>query len=153
MKISAQDEYGLRILLQIARAKNADGLNLSQISELENISSAYAAKMTRQLRLAGLIQSIRGHQGGYLLAKPPHEIKINQVLKAMGGPMFDEKFCGNHTGNMSLCTNSVDCSLRSLWTILQFNMDKLLDQVTLQDLMKSESQVNVNLAKLSELLE
>ena len=149
MKISAQDEYGLRILLQIARARTSDGLNLSQISELENISQAYAAKITRLLRIAGFIQSIRGHKGGYILALPPQEIKINHVLKAMGGAMFDEKFCGQHSGTLSLCTNSVDCSLRSLWTILQLNMDKLLDQISLQDLMKSESQVNLNLAKLS----
>ena len=150
MKISAQDEYGLRILLQIARAKTEEGLNLPQISELENISQAYAAKITRQLRIAGFIQSIRGHKGGYILAMPANEIKINQVLRSMGGAIYDEKFCGQHAGTLSLCTNSVDCSLRSLWTILQLNVDKLLDQISIQDLMKSEVQVNANLARISE---
>ncbi len=150
MKISAQDEYGLRILLQIARAHPEEGLSLSQLSELENISQAYAAKLTRSLRMAGLIQSMRGHKGGYILALPTDQIKVNQVLRAMGGVMYDEKFCGIHTGAMSLCTNSVDCSLRSLWTMLQFNMDKLLDQVSLKDLMKPEVQVNANLSLLSE---
>jgi Rrf2 family transcriptional regulator, iron-sulfur cluster assembly transcription factor len=149
MKISAQDEYGLRILLQIAKAHPEEGLNLSQISELENISQAYAAKITRLLRIAGFIQSMRGHKGGYILALPASEIKINQVLKSMGGAIYDEKFCGQHSGTMSLCTNSVDCSLRSLWTILQINMDKLLDQISIQDLMKSENQVNANLTKIS----
>ncbi len=150
MKISAQDEYGLRILLQIARAHPEEGLNLSQLGELESISQAYAAKITRSLRMAGFIQSIRGHKGGYILALPPKEISINQVLKALGGAIYDEKFCGQHAGNLSLCTNSVDCSLRSLWTILQLNMDKLLDQISIHDLMKSESQVNANMSKLSE---
>lgn len=150
MKISAQDEYGLRILLQIARAPSVEGLNLSQIGELENISQAYAAKLTRLLRIAGFIQSIRGHKGGYILAKHPAEIKINQVLKSMGGPMFDEKFCGQHAGTLSLCTNSVDCSLRSLWTILQLNMDRLLDQISIEDLMTSEKQANTNLTALTE---
>lgn len=149
MKISAQDEYGLRILLQIAKAHPGEGLNLSQISELENISQAYAAKITRLLRIAGFIQSIRGQKGGYILAMPSSEIRINHVLKSMGGVLYDEKFCGQHSGNLSLCTNSVDCSLRSLWTILQINMDKLLDQVSIQDLMKSETQVNSSLSKLS----
>jgi Rrf2 family transcriptional regulator, iron-sulfur cluster assembly transcription factor len=150
MKISAQDEYGLRILLQIARAHPEEGLSLSQLSELENISQAYAAKLTRSLRMAGLIQSMRGHKGGYILALPTDQIKVNQVLRAMGGVMYDENFCGNHSGAMSLCTNSVDCSLRSLWTMLQFNMDKLLDQVSLKDLMKPEVQVNSNLSILSD---
>lgn len=150
MKISAQDEYGLRILLQIARAHPEEGLSLSQISELENISQAYAAKLTRSLRMAGFIQSMRGHKGGYILALPTEEIKVNQVLKAMGGVMYDEKFCGLHSGSLSLCTNSIDCSLRSLWTILQWNMDKLLDQISLKDLMNPEVQVNSNLSIISE---
>lgn len=152
MKISAQDEYGLRILLQIAKAHPDEGLSLSQISDLENISQAYAAKLTRSLRMAGFIQSIRGHKGGYILALPTDEIKVNQVLKAMGGVMYDDKFCGQHTGTMSLCTNSIDCSLRSLWTILQSSMDQLLDQISLKDLLKNENQVSHNLSALSEKL-
>jgi Rrf2 family transcriptional regulator, iron-sulfur cluster assembly transcription factor len=152
MKISAQDEYGLRILLQIAKVPAEEGLNLSQISELESISQAYAAKLTRALRMAGFIKSIRGHKGGYVLAKLPEEIKINDVLRAMGGAIYDEKFCGLHTGTLSLCTNSIDCSVRSLWTILQSNVDKLLDQITIKDLMKSEYQVNKNLMNLTEQL-
>ncbi len=150
MKISAQDEYGLRILLRIAKAHPEEGLSLSQIGELENISQAYAAKLTRSLRMAGFIQSMRGHKGGYILALPTSEIKVNHVLKAMGGVMYDEKFCGHHAGTLSLCTNSIDCSLRSLWTMLQWNMDKLLDQVSLADLLKSEVQVNTKLSVLSE---
>lgn len=150
MKISAQDEYGLRILLQIAKAHPEEGLNLSQISELENISQAYAAKITRTLRIAGFINSIRGHKGGYILSMPAEEIRINQVLKSMGGAMYDEKFCGQHAGTMSLCTNSVDCSLRSLWTILQVNMDRLLDQISLNDLIKTESQTSHTLSRLAD---
>ncbi len=150
MKISATDEYGLRILLQIARAHAEEGLNLSQISELENISQAYAAKITRSLRMAGFIQSMRGHKGGYILAMSPKDIRINQVLKSLGGAIYSDKFCGKHSGNLSLCTNSVDCSLRSLWTIVQLSMDNLLDQISIYDLLKSETQVNQNLAKISE---
>lgn len=150
MKISAQDEYGLRILIQLARAKSEDGLNLAQLSALEKISMAYAAKITRALRIAGFIKSIRGHKGGYTLALSPEDIRINQVLRAMGGAIYDEKFCGQHTGALSLCTNSVDCSLRSLWTILQLNVDKLLDQITIRDLMRDEEQVNVNLLRISD---
>ncbi len=150
MKISAQDEYGLRILLRIAKAHPEEGLSLSQIGELEKISQAYAAKLTRSLRMAGFIQSMRGQKGGYILALSTTEIKVNNVLKAMGGVMYDEKFCGQHAGSLSLCTNSIDCSLRSLWTMLQWNMDKLLDQISLADLLKSEVQVNTNLSVLSE---
>ncbi len=152
MKISAQDEYGLRILLQIARAQSEDGLSLSQISELENISQAYAAKMTRSLRMAGFISSIRGHKGGYILARPTDQIKISEVLRAMGGAIYDDTYCGQHTGSSALCTNSIDCSLRSLWTILQRSIDQLLDKVTVADLMQSEKKVSSNLMDLSDMV-
>lgn len=151
MKISAQDEYGLRILLRIAKAHPEEGLTLGQIGELENISLAYAAKLTRLLRIAGFIKSMRGHKGGYILAKPSSEIKVKQVLKLMGGAIYDDKFCGQHSGAMSFCTNSVDCSLRSLWTILQINMDNLLEQISISDLLYSESNVTSKLAKIAGL--
>lgn len=151
MKISAQDEYGLRILLQIARASEDEGLNLSQLSELEKISQPYAAKITRSLRLGGLIKSIRGHKGGYTLAKEPGSMTVNEVLKTLGGMMYDSKFCAQYTGQNQLCTNSVDCSLRSLWTIVQFNLDKILDQITIKDLMHKEEDVNKKLNKLVSL--
>lgn len=145
MKISAQDEYGLRILLRIAKAPLDEGLSLSQISELERISQPYAAKITRTLRLAGFIQSIRGHKGGYILALPPGKIRISEVLKAMGGSLYDEKFCGQHTGTHALCTHSIDCSVRSLWTVLQSSVDRILDQVTIEDLVQPEAHAQANL--------
>ncbi len=88
-----------------------------------------------------------------MLAKLPEDIKVNQGLRAMGGAMYDEKFCGLHAGALALCTNSIDCSLRSLWTILQFNMDKLLDQISIHDLMKSELQAHLNFTKMADKLD
>jgi len=61
-------------------------------------------------------------------------------LKALGGPMFNSTFCGSHTGTMKLCTNSVDCSARSLWQMIQYTLDQLLDKVTLHDLVNSENE-------------
>lgn len=146
MKISSQDEYGLRILLRIARADAELGLSIPQLSELEGISEPYVGKLTRTLRLAGLVQSTRGHKGGYILAKPVEAININEVLTALGGKLFDQKFCGDHTGiSGGLCTNSVDCSVRSLWKMVQFTLDNLLDKVTLADLMNTEGAFNEQL--------
>jgi|GEM_PF-4525012 len=84
MKISSQDEYGLRILLRIGRADTEKGLSIPQLSELEGLSVAYVGKLTRILRLAGFIESTRGQKGGYILSKPVEEIKINDVLNALG---------------------------------------------------------------------
>lgn len=139
MKITAQEEYGLRILIRIARCADADGLSIPQISEAEGLTQTYTAKLTRSLRLAGFINSTPGQKGGYVLAKSQHQIIINQVLKALGGTLFGDEFCASHIGAVNLCTNSVDCSARSLWKMVQFTLDNLLDKITLADLCATEN--------------
>lgn len=140
MKITAQEEYGLRILIRIAGCKDKEGMSIPRLSEAEGLSSHYVAKLTRILRMAKLINSTPGYKGGYILARPSQEIVINDVLKALGGVMFDKRFCGLHAGSMRLCTNSVDCSARSLWQMIQVTVDQLLNQVTLYDLVNTEKE-------------
>lgn len=142
MKITAQVEYGLRIMVRISRCKDEKGLNIRQLSEAEGLSTNYVAKLTRVLRMKGLINSTRGHMGGYILAKPAATITINNTLKALGGSFFDKKFCDSHAGMLTLCTNSVDCSIRSLWSMMQVTLDKLLDKITLADMVKNEKDVS-----------
>ena len=142
MKITAQVEYGLRIMVRITRCTDEKGLSIRQLSEAEGLSKNYVAKLTRVLRMKGLINSTRGHMGGYILAKPAATMTINDTLKALGGSFFDKKFCDNHTGMLTLCTNSVDCSIRSLWSMMQATLDKLLDKVTLADMVKTEKDVS-----------
>ena len=140
MKISAQEEYGLRVLIRIGACKDKEGMSIPQLSEAEGLSPHYIAKLTRILRMAGFINSTPGYKGGYVLAMPAKEIVINNVLKALGGAVFDTQFCGSHSGSLKFCTNSVDCSSRSLWQMIQFILDKFLDQVTLHDLTNPEKE-------------
>jgi Rrf2 family iron-sulfur cluster assembly transcriptional regulator len=148
MKITAQEEYGLRILLRIARCNDSNGMSIPQLSEAEGLSPAYVAKLTRTLRQFGYINSTPGNKGGYVLAQPAKEVNMNQVLKTLGGPLFDKSFCGDYSGSLKFCTNSVDCSVRSLWTMIQFSVDQLLDKVTLSDLINSEENSDNFLEKM-----
>jgi len=150
MKITAQEEYGLRILIRIAACKDTAGLSIPQLSEMEGLSSHYVAKLTRVLRMGGFINSTPGLKGGYVLAKPAKEIGIKQVLKVLGGVLFDQDFCGQHAGSLKLCTNSVDCSARSLWQMIQFTVDQLLDKITLHELVNPEKQSDKFLNQLLE---
>ena len=150
MKITAQVEYGLRIMVRITRCKDEKGLSIRQLSEAEGLSANYVAKLTRILRMKGLINSTRGHMGGYILSKPAAAITINHTLKALGGSFFDKKFCESHSGILTLCTNSVDCSIRSLWSVMQISLDKLLDEVTLADMVKNEKDVSTVLENVIE---
>jgi Rrf2 family transcriptional regulator, iron-sulfur cluster assembly transcription factor len=138
MKITAQEEYGLRILIRIGSCKDSDGMSIPQLSEAEGLSTPYVAKLTRTLRMSGFINSTPGNKGGYILARPATEIIINDVLKALGGAIFDNDFCGTHSGTLKMCNHSVDCSSRSLWQMIQFLLDRFLDKVTLNDLVVSE---------------
>lgn len=140
MKITAQEEYGLRILLRIARHDQKEGISIPAISESEGLSTAYVAKLTRILRIAGYINSTPGNKGGYVLAQPAGQVNINQVMKVLGGALFSKKFCEDYPGALKLCTNSIDCSIRSLWQMIQFTVDQLLDKVTLQDLISPEQE-------------
>jgi Rrf2 family protein len=90
--------------------------------------------------MEGFINSTPGYKGGYVLAKPSTEIKIKKVLEALGGALYDKSFCASHAGELKLCTNSVDCSARSLWQMIQFAVDQLLERVTLQDLVMPEKE-------------
>lgn len=150
MKITAQEEYGLRILIRIARCRDEAGMSIPQLSEAEGLSSHYVAKLTRLLRMQGFINSTPGYKGGYVLAKPANKTIISKVLNALGGTLFDKDFCGLHSGALKLCVNSVDCSSRSLWQMVQSRIDQLLDQVTLADLVNSEKESGKNLHQLFE---
>ncbi|MDE3211819.1 MAG: Rrf2 family transcriptional regulator [Bacteroidota bacterium] len=150
MKITAQEEYGLRILLRIAKCEDKYGMSIPQLSEAEGLSPAYVAKLTRKLRLVGYLNSTPGNKGGYVLAKPACQINMNQVLKTLGGPLFDKTFCGDYSGALKFCTNSVDCSVRSLWQMIQLSVDQFLDKVTLADLINSEEKSESLLNTLAE---
>jgi Rrf2 family transcriptional regulator, iron-sulfur cluster assembly transcription factor len=95
--------------------------------------------------MEGFINSTPGYKGGYVLAKSAEQIVINDVLKALGGMLFDQQFCDTHTGLGRLCTNSVDCSTRSLWKMIQYTLDNLLNKLTLKDLMVNEKEVELKL--------
>ncbi len=73
MKISSQEEYGLRIMLRISRFNDDEGMSIPQLSEAEGLSIPHVSKITRSLRMSGLIKSTRGHKGGYLMSKPAIE--------------------------------------------------------------------------------
>ena len=80
MKITAQEEYGLRILIRIAGCHTEEGMSIPQLSEAEGLSSHYVAKLTRILRMEGFINSTPGYKGGYVLALPANKIILNKAL-------------------------------------------------------------------------
>lgn len=139
MKLTSQEEYGLRCLLRLAR--EGESLTIPKISQKEGISNFYVAKLMRILRRGGLVKSARGQAGGYELARLPDKIVVGEALAILGGRLYDPTFCQEHSGIETSCANSVDCSVRSLWRAVQLVIDQVLSKTTLKDLLSNEQEM------------
>jgi Rrf2 family protein len=144
MKITAQEEYGLRCLLRLARAQGSQPLTIPEIAAAENLSQPYVGKLLAVLRQAGLIESVRGRTGGYHLARPAAEIRLGSVMLVLGEPLFEEPgYCDRHAGpeTNGPCVHRDSCTIKGLWEMLDGWLRHILDQVTLSDLLQGEMPV------------
>lgn len=135
MKISAQEEYGIRCLLQIGRKGPEASLTIPEISRAEGLSAHYVAKLMRVLRRGGLVKSVRGQSGGYTLSRPLNQITVTEALAVLGGRLYEPEFCDQHVGSEEVCAHTIDCSIRFLWRSVQVVVDQLLSKTTLEDLL------------------
>ena len=144
MKITAQEEYGLRCLLQLAQA-DAQGLTVKEIATREGLSPAYVEKLLRLLAKGGLIHSVRGAHGGYLLSRKPQEIRLGEAVRALGKVPTIQEICDRHPGNRASCVHLEDCCIRSAWSTLTSAIESLMSKVFISDLMGPEVKVRQNL--------
>jgi Rrf2 family protein len=142
MKLSSQEDYGLRCLLRVGRAAQGESLTIPELSRAEGISEPNVAKMMRVLRRGGFVKSTRGQSGGYALSRPAGDIAVGQVLAVLGGRLYEPAFCEGHSGLERSCTHMPDCSIRSVWRMVQQAVDQVLGKITLKDLLKSEPEMN-----------
>lgn len=137
MKFSAQEEFGLRCLLQIARLGPEGSLTIPEIARNEGMSTTHVAKLLMILRKDGFLVATRGQQGGYALARPADKTYVGDVLATLGGRLYDDGFCDRHNGAEE-CRHHVDCSVRSLWQSIQSAVDNIVATLTLTDLLESK---------------
>jgi Rrf2 family transcriptional regulator, iron-sulfur cluster assembly transcription factor len=148
MKISAQEEYGLRCLLQLARAETmGESLTLPQLARLEGISAANAGKLMWIMTKAGLVQSTRGIKGGYTLARPASEIHLNQVIRVLEGEPA-ESHCKSYAGVLDACVHTGDCGIRPVIVELHQIVDNALADITLSQLLGTEKNVDAALHQI-----
>lgn len=142
MRISAQEEYGLRCLLQLARAGvQRESLTIGQIAGLEGISVANAGKLMWILSKAGLVQSQRGIKGGYRLSRPASEIHLNEVISVLDDESV-ETHCKSYAGVLDSCVHTGDCGIRPVIVELHQIVDNALSEITLSQLLGSEANVD-----------
>ena len=141
MKISSQEEYGLRCLLQLARVPAGQLISVKDIAEKEGLSSAYVEKLLRLMSQADLVHSVRGIKGGYALNSTPDKIVLSRVMRALGGVQTTDDICGSFTGHESSCVHIENCGIRSVWTQLTAHIQDFLDNTSLASLLSDEGMV------------
>jgi Rrf2 family protein len=150
MKVSAQEEYGLRCLLQLASLAKGETLTLPQMAEREGISQANAGKLLWILNKAGLVASTRGTKGGYRLARAAKEIRLSEVIKVLDEDVLDGH-CKSYTGVLDSCVHTGNCGIRPIIVGLHDVVEQALSNITLAQLVGTESKVETTLYRIHAL--
>ncbi len=141
MKLSTRTRYAVRAIIELAQHGNNTPLQLKIIAQRQDISVKYLEQLMAILRSAGFVRSIRGSKGGYVLARAPNQIKLNEVLHRLEGTVATVECVENE----DYCSRSADCASRYLWVQVEQAIEKVLEAITLQDLVdkaKDEKKLN-----------
>ncbi|HUU29495.1 MAG TPA: Rrf2 family transcriptional regulator [archaeon] len=139
MHFSAQEEYGLRCVLQLARNHEKEAVTAREISEKEAISLDYVHKLLGILKRKGLIQSTRGIKGGFRLKKEPSQIAVCEVLDLLCSDLNSDGHCAKFTQKkMRECVNAGKCVLKPFWDMIFRFYEVLGSKVTILDLIEKK---------------
>jgi len=135
MKISTKGEYGVRAMLELAMEYGEGPIPLKVVAQRQGISEPYLEQLMATLRKAGLVQSVRGAQGGYELAQPPEATLVGDIVRALEGPVAPME-CVQHPTSLEACGQVTRCAVQLLWQRLAATMNEVLDQTSLADLVR-----------------
>ena len=137
MLVSTKGRYAMRLMVRIAQSGSDGKVSLREVSEAEGISLKYLEQLVRPLVRAGLLRSVRGKGGGYVLGKDSREIRAGDVLRAVEGTTAPVA-CLGLDGSVP-CPRSAECTTVRFWTGLDQLSESYVDGVTLHDLAESGS--------------
>ena len=138
MMFSTRSEYGVRVMIQLARRRDAGPVPLAGIAQAEALPLAYLEQLVSRLRKADLVSSTRGAHGGYELSRDPAEITMAEVVQALEGSLIPMQCFDELGGSRVLCNHVEDgfenCATKVLWTRVQGGIARALEQTTLAEL-------------------
>jgi Rrf2 family protein len=142
MRVTTWTEYSLIISLHLAKCgRTGRGpVAARELADAERLPADYVEQILLRLRRAGLVESVRGAKGGYLLAGQPADISVRDIMSASEHQTFEIN-CETHPVDAERCSPGSTCSIRPVWQALQQRVDDLLAGISLADLMKEETQV------------
>ena len=142
MKITTKGRYGLRALIDLAQYSEIEPVSISSIANRQGISERYLEQLMTMLKKAGLIKSIRGAGGGYVLAKDLTEISVGDVLRALEGnlePVECTAFSQDDT-----CAAAGGCVTKYVWQRINESINRTVDEISLEQLVRESKNVNSN---------
>ena len=135
---STKSEYGVRVMVQLARRRGAGPVPLAEIANAENLPLPYLEQLVSRLRRAALVSSTRGAHGGYELARDPADITMAEVVHALEETIVPMRCVSEFATGRMLCNHELDgyenCATKLLWTRVQGGVERVLEQTTLAEL-------------------
>ncbi len=135
MKVSSRVDYALSCLLRVAD-KYAERrlVTIREVGEKERIETDYVEQLFIAMKRAGILKSVRGKAGGYVLNKPAHKITVKDVVVAINKEVL-KIICHRKKGRRNKCIHSTDCKIRILWEGLRDDMELFLEKYTIEKLL------------------
>ncbi|HHV39353.1 MAG TPA: Rrf2 family transcriptional regulator [Tepidimicrobium sp.] len=132
MRLSTRGRYGLKAMYQLAIHYGEGPIPLKSVADRQNLSENYLEQLVSVLRKEGLLNSVRGAQGGYMLAKPPENITVGDILRILEGDIApaDCVIDGGYE-----CENEKSCVTKTVWIKIRDSIDEVIDSITLQDML------------------
>jgi Rrf2 family protein len=143
MMFSTKAEYGIRVMVELARSPDEQPVPLAEIADRGGLPLAYLEHLVARLRKAGLVASRRGSRGGYMLARPAAEITMAEVVEALEGSIAPIECISEASDGSIVCSRESDagsefaCPTKLLWTRVRFSIVSTLRETTLADLLRA----------------
>lgn len=138
MKVSTKARYGLRALLDLAIYTTGEPVPLVYIAERQQLSVNYLEQVFALIKKAGIVKSIKGSQGGYLLARSPQEITVGEIIRAIEGEILLVEEEQENPNDSLLYRNLVTCLQEKVWGPMTEAICNVIDHITLEDLIRDE---------------
>lgn len=140
MKLSTKGRYGLRAMIDLARYSENEPVSIGSVAARQEISEGYLEQMMSLLKKAGLVKSIRGAGGGYVLAKKMKEISVGDILRALEGNLEPVRCAAFYSEEG--CMASEGCVTKYVWQKINESINQTVDEIKLDELVKESKKVN-----------